>query len=409
MAALLASVALHLAIAWWFARDRQGAPAGAQASPPIEIQVVEVPAPISRAPVAPSPPRRTREPMRAPAPVPDRPPEGERSPEAPEQERSVGAPRRIDLTPHLAAPGEGPAGSGRTLHNQPETVEEHGVAMAEEAGRVKERVDGWIAADVGAIKAELGLIDPYFGSVRGALQAAVERGAPDGMPGRNVGQQLMDAVLSGASVYGKTGNPYGEGQVPYASPKEREFIGHAEEMARRFPGSKGPEIAGRRALSTEQLQQCADQGKLLDDFLSGKFGGGLAAVVELSQAPDGKLLGTPRLVTGSGLQAFDQHVLSVAPAALEALPPPPDRGFGIKPTGLRSLWRFEGRVKFKRPIKEWNPFTGSLTGTLVGALYGLACPGLGPPVTFDAATGQMELIDLAHPKFTCQVKLIRVE
>ncbi|HYV48059.1 MAG TPA: TonB C-terminal domain-containing protein, partial [Myxococcaceae bacterium] len=224
----------------------------------------------------------------------------------------------------------------------------------------------------------------------------------------NVGEQLVDAVFSGANVYGKTGNPYGEGQVPNAGPAEREFVGHAEEMARRFPGSQGPNIAGRRALSTEQMQQCVDQGKLLDDFLSGKFGGGLTAVVELSQAPDGKLL-EARLVTPSALPAFDRHVLSIAPAALADLPPPPAKGFGIKPGGITSLWRFEGRVKFKRPLKEWDPFTGSLTGTLVGALYGLACPGLGPPITFDAATGQMELIDLAHPKFTCQVKLIRVE
>jgi hypothetical protein len=421
---LLISVALHLVLAWWFARARPGAPEGPQAPPPIEVQVIQVPAPVSRAPAppaAPAPPRRPREPV----PAPERPPEVEPPPETAVQEPSAGGvPRQVDLMPRLALPGEGPAGPGRTRSNRPETAEEHGAAVAEEAGRVKGRVQEWMAADVGAIKAELGLIDPYFGSVRGALQKAVERGAPDGMPGRNVGQQLVDAVLSGASVYGKTGNPYGEGQVPYASPKEREFTGHAEEMARRYQGSALqprppiPDGTGRtplpnpadrpRGLTTEQMQQCADQGKLLDDFLNGKFGGGLAAVVELTQGPDGKLLGT-RLVTPSGLHAFDQHVLSVAPAALETLPPPPDRGFGINPAGMRSLWRFEGRVKFKRPLKEWDPLTGSLTGTLVGALYGLACPGLGPPITFDSATGEMELIDLAHPKFTCQVKLIRVE
>src|SRR6185369_14130355 len=104
------------------------------------------------------------------------------------------------------------------------------VAMAEEAGRVKGRVDGWIAADVGERKAQLGLIDPYFGSIRGALQKAVEKGAPGGTPGRNVGEQLVDAVLGGAAQFGKTGNPYGEGQVPNAGPAEREFVGHAEEM-----------------------------------------------------------------------------------------------------------------------------------------------------------------------------------
>ncbi|HVE83476.1 MAG TPA: TonB C-terminal domain-containing protein, partial [Myxococcales bacterium] len=291
------------------------------------------------------------------------------------------------------------------------TSEEHAGAVAEEAGRVKDRVDGWLAADQGRHQVAMGLVDPYFGQVRGALQAAVERGLPDGMPGRNVGQQLIDSVLSGASSFGKTGNPYGEGQVPNAEPAEREF-GPARETARRYQGSdptKGSygdvPIHG---LSSEQMQQCIDQGKLLDDFLSGKFGDGLTAVVELSQAPDGSVQGV-RLVATSGLPAYDRHVLGVAPSALEHLPPPPEKGFGIKPGGLKSLWAFEGRVKFKRPLKEWNPLTGSLTGTLVGALYGLACPGLGPPVTFDAATGELELIDLAHPKFTCKVKLVRVE
>jgi len=201
--------------------------------------------------------------------------------------------------------------------------------------------------------------------------------------------------------------------VPNAEPAEREFTGHPQEMARRYPGSNTAHLARDGAprlsgISSEQLQACVDQGRTLDDFLSGKFGDGLTATVELNQGPDGKVLGV-RLVAPSTLPAFDRHVLSIAPSALAKLPPPPDKGFGIKPTGMKSVWRFEGRVKFKRPLKEWNPLTGGLTGTLVGALYGLACPGLGPPITYDAATGQMELIDLAHPRFTCTVKLVRVE
>lgn len=438
-AALLVSVALHLALAWWFARAPPGGPVGAPAGgePPIDVQIVQVPAPASRAPTPESPSPAHPE-VRASPPGPRA---GGLAPSAqagaagapttgagpPGGGARPGAPVQIDLTPHLGPPGEGPAGKGRTITNHPETAEEHGIAVAEEAGRVKGRVEGWIKGDVGARRVQLGLVDPYFGAVRGALQAAVEKNAPDGMPGKNVGQQLVDAVLGGASSYGATGNPYGEGQVPNASPADREFTGHAEEMARRFPGSstggspsaalgqqsmgRGPKMPEYRVqgLSTEQLQQCAVQGKQLDDFLSGRFGSGLFTVVSLRQAPDGKLLEV-KLESSSGMPAYDRYVLQVAPAALEKLPPPPDRGFGItQGAEIKSVWRFEGRVKFKRPLKEWNAVTGVLTTGVVSTLYGLACPGLGPPITFDPVTGELELIDLAHPKFTCQVKLIRVE
>ena len=409
--ALLISILLHLALGLWFARARPGpVEAASRELPPIEVQVVQIPAPESRAPAPPPPPRPQR---RAPLPTPPEASTAEAATSSPPQGSAPppGAPRRIDLSPPQAAlPGTGPVGSGRTILNRPETSEEHAAAVAREAGHVKELVDGWIAGDVGVRRVQLGLVDPYFGSVRGALQEAIERGAPEGMPGRSVGEQLLDSVLGGMSTYGKTGNPYGEGQVPNAEPAEREFTGHPQEMARRYPGSRSINLGGGggTGLSSEQLQACVDQGRMLDDFLSGKFGDGLTATVELSQAPDGKVLGV-RLVAPSALPAFDRHVLSIAPAALAKLPPPPDKGFGIKPTGMKSVWRFEGRVKFKRPLKEWNPLTGGLTGTLVGALYGLACPGLGPPITYDAATGQLELIDLAHPKFTCTVKLVRVD
>lgn len=441
VAALLVSLALHLALAWWLARVPPGGPVGAPVGgeSPIDVQVVQAPAPRA---VEPEPETHAPAP-KSPAPAhPDArasPQAGGPAPSAqagapgapttaagpPGGGARPGAPVQVDLTPHLGPPGEGPVGKGRTITNHPETAEEHGIAVAEEAGRVKGRVEGWIKGDVGARRVQLGLVDPYFGAVRGALQAAVEKNAPDGMPGKNVGQQLVDAVLGGASSYGATGNPYGEGQVPNAAPAERELTGHAEEMARRFPGSstgslpslgsqntgRGPKMPEYRVqgLSTEQLQQCAVQGKQLDDFLSGRFGAGLFTVVSLRQAPDGKLLEV-KLESTSGMPAYDRYVLQVAPSALDKLPPPPDRGFGItQGAEIKSVWRFEGRVKFKRPLKEWNAVTGALTTGVVSALYGLACPGLGPPITFDPATGELELIDLAHPKFTCQVKLIRVE
>jgi TonB-like protein len=482
-AALLVSVALHLALAWWFARAQPRAPVevGARAATAIDVQIVQVPAPVSRAqapapePVAreqeprepektpPEPEKSPRESAQAPREPEKSPHESAQEPHEPKQEPRVskrepaarppetnapppdarasqqgsragapdalagppGAPTQLDLTPRLGPAGDGPAGAGRTITNHPETAEEHGVAIAEEAGRVKGRVDGWLKGDIATRRVQLGLVDPYFGAVRGALQAAVEKNAPDGMPGKTVGRQLVDAVLGGAASYGATGNPYGEGQVPNASPAEREFTGHAEEMARRFPGSSvasqpslGQKNMGRgpkmpeyhpQGLSTEQLQQCVVQGQQLDDFLAGKFGAGLFTVVSLRQAPDGKLLEV-KLESSSGMPAYDRYVLTIAPTALEKLPPPPDHGFGItRGAGIKSVWRFEGRVKFKRPLKEWNAVTGALTTGVVSALYGLACPGLGPPLTFDAATGELELIDLAHPKFTCQVKLLRVE
>ncbi|HYV45208.1 MAG TPA: hypothetical protein VFA20_10125, partial [Myxococcaceae bacterium] len=165
-AALLVSVTLHLAAAWWFSRARPGGLVSVPRQPPIEIQVVEVPAEVSRVPqptpvATPvrSPTRRAQRPSAAPPAA-----EAPAVSAAPSSPAPPGAPRRIDLTPHLQPPGEGPAGTGHTVTNHPESAEEHGIAIAEEAGRVKGRVDGWIAADLEERKAQLGLIDPYFGS-----------------------------------------------------------------------------------------------------------------------------------------------------------------------------------------------------------------------------------------------------
>ncbi|HVE87464.1 MAG TPA: hypothetical protein VND93_31620, partial [Myxococcales bacterium] len=160
--ALLVSLLLHLAVAWWFARGRPPPAApGHEQPPPIEVQVIQLPAP---APAPASPPAPVRVPKRSsPAQVAQGPAQPEHEPAAP------GAPERIDLLPPPSLlPGPaGPGGSGRTITNRPQTSEEHAGAVAEEAGRVKDRVDGWLAADQGRHQVAMGLVDPYFGQVRG--------------------------------------------------------------------------------------------------------------------------------------------------------------------------------------------------------------------------------------------------
>ena len=70
------------------------------------------------------------------------------------------------------------------------------------------------------------------------------------------------------------------------------------------------------------------------------------------------------------------------------------------PDGLHTLWAFEGRITYKKSSKkiDWSRDWWH---------YALQAP-LMLGGNFDEVTGDVEVIDLADPQFTCSVKLLRV-
>lgn len=264
-------------------------------------------------------------------------------------------------------------------------------ALAAEATAVKERVDGWIADDLATSRVESGLVDGYFTDLRGALGLAMAdeiAGTPRGILSGDPKKDFIAAWADGAKTYGAIGNPYAAGALPGSAPS---IDGDTplNRSAARLQGS-----------AAHGLQQKLEQGRMLRDFADGKFGSGLVAILELRQGPGGALV-SATLRESSLNPAFDAHVLRSAPRALKLLAAPPNEGLGIHPTGLSSVWRFEGHIVYKRRLRElhlardgWYLAVLGLTGLATGS--------------FDETTGEVELPDLRNPELRTTVRLLQV-
>ncbi|WP_342374174.1 TonB C-terminal domain-containing protein [Myxococcus stipitatus] len=390
--AALASLVIHAALLGFLAntepparpspRQRESKPA------PVFMEVVHAPPKVPSAPAveeAPKPPRdsvpprttrRTETPVKPPReaePV-SRTPERNDTPRA----SSPG----LNLLPRapggLSLPSGPPFQSGHTLRpGDPGPSRE--ALIAEERERVRGRVQGHIDDQQAALRVANGLVDPYFTEVRKALEKGFED-APV-FPGNPLGKQIATSWASQAGKFGASGSP--GGPVPKAAT--------ASEQLKALEGR-----LGRNTL--EHLRGRVQAGAELHQVAEGG-GGKLVVTLELLQAPDGTLR-EARLVSVSGIPAYDTFVLNAVPGALAKLPPPRDGARGVKPEGIHTLWSVEGRVVYYRKVKDLKGRSALYLATAMaaGVLAG----------RFEETTGEIEVIDFTNPRFLCQSKLLRV-
>jgi len=386
------SVALHCALLMVLAR-RRPQPRATHPRPPIAIQLRTVPRqegpappPPQTQPKQPAPEsqdlaRGTRKPSHRQAPV-EAPKSGNTTPnDAPVASAPLkdDSPRAIHLVPGIQSwggfskPAPAPESHGQTVQNTPQERPDPQAVAALNAERVKRRVENWIKDDVASLRVEKGLVDRYFGDMKKALeQAAANPPKFEAHLARN----FFADWSSAAQRYGAGRNPYGQDDV---SPLSR---------ARQ-------EAAGTRY---EDFANKLGQGSALRRFAEG--GAALLAVVELRQSATGELLAS-LLIQSSGNKAFDEHVMRSAPKAILQLPGPKPGGAGIHSDGLRSEWAFEGRIHYKKKLRDmhlkddwWYLAASSPLALLTG--------------NFDETNGDVYVVDLRDPKYTCTVRLLRV-
>ncbi|WP_241758139.1 TonB C-terminal domain-containing protein [Myxococcus landrumensis] len=283
------------------------------------------------------------------------------------------------LTPGgIPLPSGSPIQSGRTLHPGDPAPSREALA-AEEGERVRGRVQGFIDDQQAILRVENGLVDPYFTELRKAL----EKGFVDApvFPGSPLGKQIATAWAAQAQRFGTTGTP--AGPVPQASTPTEQL----KALETRLGRNTLEHLRSRVQLGSE-LRHVADGG-----------GGKLVVTLELLQDADGTLR-EAKLVSVSGVPAYDTYVLNAVPSALAKLPPPRDGARGIKPEGIRSLWAVEGRVVYFRKAKDLKKRSALYLATAlaVGVLAG----------RFEETTGEVEVVDFTNPRFVCQPRLLRV-
>ncbi|MCP3102046.1 TonB C-terminal domain-containing protein [Myxococcus sp. K15C18031901] len=330
--AVLASVLLHAALFGVLSR-MPSAPAPRVASQPVtEVEVVYV---TPKAPEAPSKREATPSPpptrQRVPPPSPVRPerPDAEVVAEAPTKAPPASAPESsgtpgadapraaeppaISLMPKGLLGGE-PVGrpfqTGRTLRNEPGALPDAKEVLRQEQARVAERVDTWSADAAATARARGGATPPYYANMRNLFSKSLVQPPPPDL--KVLGARLKREQVEAIERFGKTGTPFA------AEPRDR------------------------RLEQRNRLQAAVEAGRAANMYMMDVTEPvlALAAVVEVRQAKDGKLLDL-KVLEGSGDAKFDAWALSHLENALASADPPPEEGVGVKADGLRSRWRLE--------------------------------------------------------------------
>ena len=256
-------------------------------------------------------------------------------------------------------------GAGTTLRRG-DPAEDPAVRRRREAQVVGERVERLLADAQALGRVERGAVNSYFGGLQGALAAQTASPTPWGDTSKNALAQVFEGYQARLGLYGRTGSPY----LPSDQAGVPQRVGAA-----------GGKI-------DESLQT-------LRDFTDGLFSG-IVAIVEIRQDGQGGLLDA-RLVVPSGERAFDDFVLRSVPQALASLPPPADRGGGVGPAGIHSLWAFEGRIKYSTSLRAETD-----RETATNALY-LVLGG-----SFEETSGELFVNRLDKPRYVCSPRLLAV-
>jgi outer membrane biosynthesis protein TonB len=399
--AALASLLLHavLLALLWHGEPAVRPPSASPQASPVEVELVfaaaPAPPPSPPSPVASQPPPAPPTPPRprarpAPVPLPAEPPEapeppraptGEPPPDAPvaapEPTAPVLLPRSLGLEGTVPVPSE--PSRGRTLRPGDPSLSPE-VLAAEEKARVGARVQAFAENELAMLRVSNGLVDAYFGRIDAALEKQLED-APLFHGQKGLARRQADTYLEGAARYGS-------GQAGGSRLNER-AVGPTP-LERLEALSRGnPQDNGMRAFlqSGETMQRLAEPTQ------------GLVVILELQQAPDGQLRSV-QLVKSSGNPAFDTYVVDAVPPALARLEPPQGQALGVREDGIRSRWAVEGRLVYFRKLKDMKGQDAWYVATMagLGVLSG----------RFEETTGDIEAVDLLHPRFVCRSRLLQV-
>ncbi|RKH69013.1 ferrichrome ABC transporter substrate-binding protein [Corallococcus llansteffanensis] len=332
---LLLSVLLHAALLFALSRVPSVRPPRPASREVVEFDIRQVPEkptvpavprPTARPPaqVTAPPSRRGERPApstpETPAPqVATAPPAGESGQEDPsvrekplsEDTPLASAERPILVPGHLL--GEGltgqPRSTGRTLRNTGEVPDPKAVArqQAEEA-RVK--VDGWARDSLAEARAERGAPSPYFAKLQKDFTKKLVDPPPPDL--KVLSSRMKREQVEAIQRFGKTGSPYAS--------KQRD---QRLEQRNRFQAA----VEAGRAANMYMVD-------VTEPILA------LAAVVEVRQARDGKVLEL-EVIEGSGDSKFDDWAVSQLREALASAEAPQDGGVGIHDEGMRSRWRLK--------------------------------------------------------------------
>ncbi|GHG98359.1 hypothetical protein [Comamonas sp. JC664] len=203
----------------------------------------------------------------------------------------------------------GPPSTGRTLH--PGEGPDAKALLAQEAEVVGKRVNDWAQGAAASARASTGATHPYFARLReGFAQNLVNPPPPDL---KVLSSRLKREQVEAIARFGKTGSPVVSG------PRD-----HRLEQRNRLQAA----VEAGRAANMYMVD-------LTEPVLA------LAAIVEVWQARDGKLLDL-KVLEGSGDPRFDRWAVSQLRDALaSAEAPEASGGLGIRDDGMRSRWRLE--------------------------------------------------------------------
>jgi hypothetical protein len=389
LAAIALSLALHALLLLWLLRAR---PESAKVAP-IELTLIEPPPPVPAPPrpavpvvVPPPPPVPTPKTVHGPkhsnpggqAVAKTEPgaaghgePSAGAAPIAKDAPREVELPRGYDASVHV--PG------GQTILNHgPESAEQRAerekAAQAEAESKVRE----WAQAELGRARVRDGALEPYFVALKHALEDNAQHAPP--FSTTSVVSEFVNNWKETAEQYGKTAELKWEPEDP--------------QMRALYRRLDPPLIPGS---NTERIALGLAQFHLVKQELSGRAGMEMVAILELRQAPDGKVLEV-KLQRTSGSKTFDAYALQTLPEAVAKLPPPSDDVRASHPHGMRTVWAYKGEISYLKNVKKFGakdlPYLASMG--LLSALGG----------SFDETTGKVEIADVREPRYLCKVQLL---
>ncbi|MFP2927589.1 ferrichrome ABC transporter substrate-binding protein [Pyxidicoccus sp. 3LG] len=224
-------------------------------------------------------------------------------------------PDRLVLVPEgmlgegMSLTGEPPS-TGRTLRNVPGSEPDPKAIAAREAEEARVRVDGWARDSLAAARAESGAPHPYFAQLQKDFTKELVNPPPPDL--KVLASRMKREQVEAIQRFGKTGSPY--------APKERD---HRLEQRNRFQAA----VEAGRAANMFMVD-------VTEPILA------LAAIVEVRQSRDGKLLDL-QVIEGSGDPKFDAWAVSQLREALAQAEAPKAGGVGIRDDGMRSRWRLK--------------------------------------------------------------------
>jgi hypothetical protein len=278
----------------------------------------------------------------------------------------------------ILGPGAAPAAHGHLVVNDAHSRGNNGeqgdgkaADSNEAAAEAQARVQGLAEDMLADARVRSGQVDPNLEGLGTSLEASLGNSELS-LRGTAL-QEMARAWLAAARADARTGNPRDEGTPAEGQPQT--LTPHA--------------------------------------FGDGSYGQGLIALLDIRLGPGGRPV-TTDLVGPSGNRAFDRYVVDQAPVAIALLPTATgqaaDGGMDLlHARGSHSVWEFEGKMKYAKKLRLGELHLRDVAGLAGHAVLSTLTTGYGGPTAqFDEQSGAIEAVDLANPKFSCHVRLLRL-